>query len=84
MQTTDHIYEFKSGKRNRYYSIKDVGAIFLSSTTKTDFMLFFYNSEDLHLRSKLADELITLQTLRFFHFNPNPTLRIYSVSDKQL
>lgn len=84
VQTTDYIYTFKSGKRSRYYHIKDVGAIILSAQTKTDFMLFFYNSDDLHLRSGVAEELLALLTLRFFHFNRNFTLRIYSVSDKQL
>jgi hypothetical protein len=47
-------------------------------------MLFFYNSDDLHLRSQVAEEILALLTLRFFHFNRNFTLRIYSVSDKQL
>lgn len=47
-------------------------------------MLFFYNSDDLHLRSNVAEELLALLTLRFFHFNRNYTLRIYAVSDKQL
>ena len=31
VQTTEHIYTFKSGKRSRYYHIKDVGAIIRSS-----------------------------------------------------
>ena len=29
VQTTDYIYTFKSGKRSRFYHIKDVGAIIL-------------------------------------------------------
>lgn len=82
VQTTDYIYTFKNGKRSRYYHIKDVGAIILSAQTKTDFMLFFYNSDDLHLRSNVAEEILALLTLRFFHFNRNYTLRIYAVSDK--
>jgi len=84
VQTTEHIYTFKSGKRSRYYHIKDVGAIIRSSQTDTDFMLFFYNSDDLHIRSSSAKELQTMLTLRFFTFNRNYTLRIYSVTDNQL
>lgn len=84
VQTTEYIYTFKSGKRSRYYHIKDVGAIILSSQTNTDFMLFFYNSDDLHLRSSVREELLSMMTLRFFHFNRNYTLRIYNVTDKQL
>ena len=47
-------------------------------------MLFFYNSDDLHIRSNSAKELQALLTLRFFHFTRNYTLRIYSVTDNQL
>ena len=47
-------------------------------------MLFFYISEDLHLRSNSRRELLDLLTLRFFSFNRNLTLRIYSVSTSDL
>lgn len=47
-------------------------------------MLFFYASEDLHLRSNSRSELLNLLTLRYFTFNRNQTLRIYSVSAKDL
>lgn len=53
VMTQEHIYTFKGGRRSRYYHIKDVGAIILSTQTPTDFMLFFYNSDDLHLRSSV-------------------------------
>ena len=84
VQTTDYIYTFKSGKRSRYYHIKDVGAIILSSQKDTDFMLFFYRSDDLHIRCDCREELLALLTLRFANFNRNRTLKIYSVTDKQL
>lgn len=47
-------------------------------------MIFFYNSDDLHIRSTNPDELMSMLTLRFFHFNRNYTLRIYAVTDKML
>jgi hypothetical protein len=84
VQTENYIYTFKNNRRNRYYHIKDVGALILSTQTKTDLMIFFYNSDDLHIRSTNPDELMSMLTLRFFHFNRNYTLRIYAVTDKQL
>ena len=47
-------------------------------------MLFFYISEDLHLRSNRRDELLALLTLRFAHFNRNTTLKIYAVTTNEL
>ena len=61
-----------------------MGAIILSSENENDFMLFFYISEDLHLRSNSRRELLDLLTLRFFSFNRNQTLRIYSVPTTDL
>jgi len=84
VQTENYIYTFKNNRRNRYYHIKDVGALILSTQTKTDLMIFFYNSDDLQIRSTNPDELMNMLTLRFFHFNRNYTLRIYAVTDKQL
>ena len=84
VQTENYIYTFKNSRRNRYYHIKDVGALILSTQTKTDLMIFFYNSDELHIRSTNPDELMSMLTLRFFHFNRNYTLRIYAVTDKQL
>ena len=43
-------------------------------------MLFFYISEDLHLRSENRTELLNLLTLRYFSFNRNKTLKIYAVA----
>ena len=51
--------------------IKNVGAIILSSENQNDFMLFFYISEDLHLRSNSRRELLDLLTLRYYSFNRN-------------
>ena len=84
VQTTDNIYTFKLSrqgvyKQTRFYQIKNVGAIILSSDNEHDFMLFFFSSEDLHLRSNSRRELLDLLTLRFFSFNRNKTLKIYSV-----
>lgn len=85
VQTTDNIYTFKLSrqsqqyKQTRFYQIKNVGAIILSSDNEHDFMLFFYSSEDLHLRSNSRSELLSLLTLRFFSFVRNKTLKIYSV-----
>lgn len=56
----------------------------MSSENENDFMLFFYISEDLHLRSNSRRELLDLLTLRFFSFNRNQTLRIYSVPTTDL
>lgn len=91
MQTTHNIYTYKLRKNSqndykltRFYMIKDVGAIILSSENETDFMLFFYMSEDLHLSSTSRRELLDLLTLRFFAFNRNITLKIYSVPTKEL
>ena len=89
IQTTESIYTFKqtrnnSYKQTRYYSIKNVGAIILSSENQNDFMLFFYISEDLHLRSNNRRELLDLLTLRYYSFNRNETLRIYSVPTSDL
>jgi hypothetical protein len=47
-------------------------------------MLFFYISEDLHLRSNNRRELLDLLTLRFYSFNRNQTLKIYSVPTTDL
>ena len=47
-------------------------------------MLFFYLSEDLHLSSNNRKELLDLLTLRFFCFNRNKTLKIYSVPTNEL
>ena len=47
-------------------------------------MLFFFISEDLHLRSNRRDELLALLTLRFANFNRNTTLKIYSVTTNEL
>ena len=76
IMTTDHIYTFKKTKKNtykqtRFYKIKDVGAIILANDNSSDFMLFFYLSEDLHLSSVQRTELLNLLTLRFFSFNRN-------------
>ena len=89
IMTTDHIYTFKKTKKNnykqtRFYKIKDVGAIILSNENDNDFMLFFYLSEDLHLSSVQRTELLNLLTLRFFSFNRNQTLKIYSVPSSDL
>ena len=64
--------------------IKNVGAIILSAENENDFMLFFYISEDLHLRSNSRRELLDLLTLRYYSFNRNQTLRIYSVPTNDL
>ena len=76
IMTTDHIYTFKKTRKNtykqtRFYKIKDVGAIILANDNQSDFMLFFYLSEDLHLSSTQRTELLNLLTLRFFAFNRN-------------
>ena len=89
IQTTENIYTFKLTRGNvykqtRFYMIKNVGAIILSSENENDFMLFFYISEDLHLRSNNRRELLDLLTLRFYSFNRNQTLRIYSVPTSDL
>ena len=89
IQTTENIYTYKLArggqyKQTRYYQIKNVGAIILSADNENDFMLFFYISEDLHLRSNSRRELLDLLTLRFFSFNRNLTLRIYSASTSDL
>lgn len=89
IQTTESIYTFKLARGNvykqtRYYMIKNVGAIILSSENQNDFMLFFYISEDLHLRSNNRRELLDLLTLRYYSFNRNETLRIYSVQTSEL
>jgi len=47
-------------------------------------MLFFFISEDLHLRSANRQDLLALLTLRYFSFNRNKTLKIYSVPTKDL
>ena len=47
-------------------------------------MLFFYISEDLHLRSENRTELLNLLTLRYFSFNRNKTLKIYAVATQEL
>ena len=47
-------------------------------------MLFFYISEDLHLRSSNREELLALLTLRYFSFNRNKTLKIYAVPTPDL
>jgi hypothetical protein len=59
VQTENYIYIFKNSRRNRYYHIKDVGALILSTQTKTDLMIFFYNSDDLLIRLTNPDELIS-------------------------
>ena len=64
--------------------IKNVGAIILSSENENDFMLFFYISEDLHLRSNSRRELLDLLTLRYYSFNRNQTRKIYSVPTTDL
>jgi len=89
VQTTDNIYTFKQNKQGvwkqtRYYQIKNVGAIILSSENDNDFMLFFFISEDLHLRSDNRQELLNLLTLRYFSFNRNKTLKIYAVPTQEL
>ena len=73
-----------SCKQTRFYQIKSVGAIILSSDNENDFMLFFYNSEDLVLRSNARRELLDLLTLRYINFNRNRTLQIYSVTTRDL
>jgi len=89
VQTTDNIYTFKVTrqgglKQTRFYQIKNVGAIILSKDNENDFTLFFFSSIDLHLRSNNRRELLDLLTLRFFSFNRNKTLKIYSVSTSDL
>ena len=89
VMTTHNIYTYKQKKTNeykltRFYQIQDVGAIILSSENDNDFMLFFYLSEDLHLSSSNRGDLLSLLTLRFFSFNRNKTLKIYSVTSKEL
>ena len=89
IMTTDNIYTFKKTrkgafKQTRFYRIKDVGAIILSNENESDFMLFFHLSEDLHLSSHARTDLLNLLTLRFFSFNRNQTLKIYSVTTSQL
>lgn len=89
IQTTESIYTFKLTRQNvykqtRFYQIKNVGAIILSEENEKDFMLFFFISEDLHLRSNNRQELLDLLTLRFYSFNRNYTLRIYSVPASSL
>lgn len=71
-------------KQTRYYQIKNVGAIIKSSENENDFMLFFYISDDLHLRSANRNDLLALLTLRYFSFNRNKTLKIYSVPTRDL
>ena len=61
-----------------------MGAIILSEDNENDFMLFFYISEDLHLRSNNRRELLDLLTLRYYSFNRNVTLKIYSVPTSDL
>lgn len=56
----------------------------MSRDNDNDFMLFFYISEDLHLRSNNRRELLDLLTLRFYSFNRNQTLKIYSVPTTDL
>ena len=90
VMTTHNIYTYKMRKNTnqykltRYYQIKDVGAIILSSENESDFMLFFTLSEDLHLSSSSRRELLDLLTLRFFTFKRNTTLKIYSVPTEEL
>ena len=89
VMTTHNIYTYKMKKNQQYkltrfYQISDVGAIILSSENDNDFMLFFFLSEDLHLSSTNRMELLSLLTLRFFTFNRNKTLKIYSVPTKEL
>lgn len=90
IMTTHNIYTYKMRKNNntykltRFYKIADVNAIILSSENENDFMLFFYYTEDLHLSSNSRRELLDLLTLRFFTFNRNITLKIYSVPTAQL
>lgn len=89
VQTTDNIYTFKktkqgAWKQTRYYQIKNVGAIIKSNENDNDFMLFFFISDDLHLRSADRQMLLSLLTLRFCTFNRNKTLKIYSVPTRDL
>lgn len=84
IMTFDMIYVFKDQLRSRKYSIKDVGAILESSQNKTDFMLFFERSDDLQVSTKNRKEVLDLLKLRFNCLNRNITLRVYSVSDKEL
>lgn len=81
VMTFDRIYMFKSQKRSRLYSIKDVGAILQSSQNNSDFMLFFERSDDLHVSTKNRKEVLDLLKLRFNCLNRNITLRVYSVTD---
>lgn len=84
VMTFDRIYMFKSQKRSRLYSIKDVGAILQSSQNNSDFMLFFERSDDLHVSTKNRKEVLDLLKLRFNCLNRNITLRVYSVTDQEL
>jgi len=70
--------------RTRYYEIADVGAILQSSQNLTDFMLFFERSDDLQVSTKNRKEVLDLLKLRFNCLNRNITLRVYSVTDKEL
>lgn len=84
IMTFDRIYMFKSQKRSRLYSIKDVGAILSSSQNNNDFMLFFERSDDLHVSTKNRKDVLDLLKLRFNCLNRNITLRCYSVTNQQL
>ena len=89
VQTTENIYTFKLArgdvyKLTRFYHIKNVGEIILSNENDKDFMLFFYISEDLHLRSANRRELLDLLILRYFNYNRNRTLHIYGVPTADL
>jgi len=80
VMTFDRIYMFKSQKRSRLYSIKDVGAILLSSQNNSDFTLFFENSDDLNVSTKNRKDVLDLLKLRFNSLNRNITLRCFAVT----
>jgi len=47
-------------------------------------MLFFERSDDLQVSTKNRKDVLDMLKLRFNNLNRNITLRVYSVSDKEL
>ena len=82
--TTDNIYTFADNLKTREYSIKDVSAILVVSTNKTDFMLFFERSDDLTISQPNRKDMLDLLKLRFNCLNRNITLRVFSVTNDEI